>query len=99
MRGRVIAILLAAALGGTPLGAPLVGWVADHLGPRWALGVGALAGLAGAACWLLLKNGPRMDSVAAAGFAGPGGKAGEADDEAHRAAGDATQAETTRETR
>ncbi|WP_152554409.1 MFS transporter [Burkholderia sp. A1] len=102
MRGRVIAILLAAALGGTPLGAPLVGWVADHLGPRWALGVGALAGLAGAACWLLLKDGPRMDSIAAAGVAGPGGKAGEADeadDEAHRAADDATQAETARETR
>ncbi|WP_338944172.1 MFS transporter [Paraburkholderia sp. 22B1P] len=48
MRGRVIAILLAAALGGTPIGAPIVGWIADHIGPRWALGVGALAGLAGA---------------------------------------------------
>ena len=44
MRGRVIAILLAIALGTTPLGAPLVGWVADTLGPRWALGVGAAAG-------------------------------------------------------
>ncbi len=44
MRGRVIAILLAIALGGTPLGAPLVGWVADTFGPRWALGVGAAAG-------------------------------------------------------
>jgi MFS family permease len=45
MRGRVIAILLAIALGGTPLGAPIVGWVADTFGPRWALGVGAAAGL------------------------------------------------------
>ena len=44
MRGRVIAILLAIALGTTPLGAPLVGWVADTFGPRWALGVGAGAG-------------------------------------------------------
>jgi MFS family permease len=44
MRGRVIAILLAVALGTTPLGAPLVGWVADTFGPRWALGVGAAAG-------------------------------------------------------
>jgi MFS family permease len=44
MRGRVIAILLAIALGCTPLGAPLVGWVADTFGPRWALGVGAAAG-------------------------------------------------------
>ena len=45
MRGRVIAILLAIALGGTPIGAPIVGWVADHFGPRWAMGVGAAAGL------------------------------------------------------
>jgi MFS family permease len=44
MRGRVIAILLAIALGGTPLGAPLVGWVADTFGPRWALVVGTAAG-------------------------------------------------------
>jgi MFS family permease len=48
MRGRVIAILLAIALGGTPLGAPIVGWVADHFGPRWALGVGAASGFAAA---------------------------------------------------
>jgi MFS family permease len=45
MRGRVIAILMAIALGGTPIGAPIVGWVADHFGPRWALGVGAASGL------------------------------------------------------
>jgi len=44
MRGRVMAILLAIALGGTPLGAPIVGWIADRCGPRWALVVGAAAG-------------------------------------------------------
>ena len=48
MRGRVVAILLAIALGGTPLGAPIVGWVADHFGPRWALGVGAASGFGAA---------------------------------------------------
>lgn len=48
MRGRVMAILLAVAMGGTPLGAPVVGWVADRLGPRWALGVGAASGLGAA---------------------------------------------------
>jgi MFS family permease len=48
MRGRVIALFLAIALGGTPLGAPVVGRVADRLGPRWALGVGALSGVAAA---------------------------------------------------
>ena len=44
MRGRVMAIFLAIALGGTPLGAPVVGWVADTFGPRRALLVGAAAG-------------------------------------------------------
>lgn len=67
MRGRVIAILLAAALGGTPLGAPVVGWIADHVGPRWALGVGALAGLTSAAIGLVYllrrKTAPAGDSV------------------------------------
>src|SRR3546814_8980584 len=36
-------------MGGTPLGAPLVGWVVDRFGARWALGVGALSGVAAAA--------------------------------------------------
>ena len=48
MRGRVMAILFAIALGGTPIGAPIVGWVADQFGPRWALGVGAAAGFSAA---------------------------------------------------
>jgi MFS family permease len=46
MRGRVLAILLAVSFGGTPLGAPIVGWVADAFGPRWALGIGAASGVA-----------------------------------------------------
>ena len=48
MRGRVVAILLAIALGGTPIGAPIVGWVADAWGPRWALGIGAASGFGAA---------------------------------------------------
>ena len=48
MRGRVMAILFAIALGGTPIGAPIVGRIADHFGPRWAMGVGATAGFAAA---------------------------------------------------
>jgi len=44
MRGRVMAIYMAIALGCTPLGAPLVGWVADRFGPRWSLAVGAASG-------------------------------------------------------
>ena len=48
MRGRVLALRIAVVMGGTPLGAPMVGWVVDHFGARWALGVGALAGVASA---------------------------------------------------
>jgi MFS family permease len=60
MRGRVIAILMAIALGGTPVGSPIVGWVADRFGPRWALGVGSAAGLISAlAAVIYLWNGRR----------------------------------------
>jgi len=48
MRGRVMALRVGIALGGTPIGAPIVGWVANHFGPRWALGIGAAAGFAAA---------------------------------------------------
>jgi MFS family permease len=48
MRGRVMALRVGVALGGTPIGAPIVGWVANHFGPRWALGVGAASGFAAA---------------------------------------------------
>ena len=44
MRGRVMALRVGIALGGTPIGAPIVGWVANHFGPRWALGIGAGSG-------------------------------------------------------
>jgi MFS family permease len=53
MRGRVMAIRLAIALGCTPLGAPIVGWVADRFGPRWALGMGAASGFAAAIVGIL----------------------------------------------
>lgn len=45
VRGRVMAIYMAIFMGGTPIGAPIVGWVANEFGPRWSLGVGAAAGV------------------------------------------------------
>jgi MFS family permease len=48
MRGRVMAIRLAIALGSTPIGAPIAGWIADRFGPRWSLAVGAASGFAAA---------------------------------------------------
>ena len=65
MRGRVVAIFLAIALGSTPLGAPVVGWVADRFGPRWALGVGAAGGLAAAAVGMLFLARHRQRRMAA----------------------------------
>jgi MFS family permease len=66
MRGRVMAIYMAIAMGCTPLGAPLVGWVADVFGPRWSLAVGAssgfLAALLGVA-YLVRHRGLRLRMV------------------------------------
>jgi MFS family permease len=49
MRGRVMGLYIAVFMGGTPIGAPLVGWVASTWGPRWSLGVGAASGFIAAA--------------------------------------------------
>jgi MFS family permease len=67
MRGRVIAILLAIALGGTPVGAPIVGWIADTFGPRWALGAGAAAGLLAAMVAIVYLVRRRRDTAVDAG--------------------------------
>jgi MFS family permease len=48
MRGRVMALRVGVALGGMTIGAPIVGWVANHFGSRWSLAVGAGAGFTAA---------------------------------------------------
>jgi MFS family permease len=64
MRGRVMAIRLAIAMGGTPVGAPIVGWVADMWGPRWSMGVAAASGIAAAIVGARYLMGRRGDQVA-----------------------------------
>ncbi|MFT4075740.1 MAG: MFS transporter [Asticcacaulis sp.] len=49
LKGRVQAIMMAVFNGGTPLGAPIVGWVADRFGPRWGIMVAAFGGFGAAA--------------------------------------------------
>ena len=53
MRGRVMGIYMLLFMGGTPIGSPLVGWVASAYGPRWSIALGgivsALAALTAAA--------------------------------------------------
>lgn len=62
MRGRVMAMRVGIALGGTPIGAPIVGWVADRFSPRWALGVGAASGFAAALVAICILAGHRRNS-------------------------------------
>lgn len=59
MRGRVAALYLMIFLGGTPLGAPLIGWVGETYGARWMLiggGAISLLGIAVATAWYLYKQ-------------------------------------------
>ncbi|MDI2034832.1 MFS transporter [Paenarthrobacter nitroguajacolicus] len=53
MRGRVMSLYMAIFMGGTPIGAPLVGWVANVGGPRWSVGVAAVAGVSTAVVGLV----------------------------------------------
>ncbi len=50
MRGRVMALYSVVFLGSTPIGGPLMGWLAGSAGPRVALALGGLVAL-GAAVW------------------------------------------------
>ena len=43
MRGRVMALYGLVFLGSTPIGGPLIGWICQHVGPRFGMGVGGIA--------------------------------------------------------
>ncbi len=48
MRGRALALTAVVFLGSTPIGGPIAGAVSEYLGPRYGIGLGAVAaGLAG----------------------------------------------------
>jgi MFS family permease len=67
MRGRVMALYLACFMGGTPFGAPLIGWLAGTAGPRWGLIGGGLICLLSAlalALSLARRRGLHMADVA-----------------------------------
>ncbi|MEV6326194.1 MFS transporter [Streptomyces sp. NPDC051909] len=49
MRGRVMSLYMMVFAGGTPIGAPLLGWVTDTFGPRTGFATGGLVSLAAAA--------------------------------------------------
>jgi len=49
MRGRVMSLFMMVFMGGTPVGAPLVGWATDTFGARVGFAAGGLVSLAAAA--------------------------------------------------
>lgn len=53
-RGRVMALFAIAFLGTTPLGAPLIGWIGEHFGPRAGFAFGAIATIVAASVALAL---------------------------------------------
>ncbi len=63
MRGRVMALYMMIFMGGTPLGAPLVGWLAEVAGARWSLlsgGIVSLVAAVGAGLVLARVKGLRL---------------------------------------
>jgi MFS family permease len=66
-RGRVTALWSTALVGTTPIGAPIVGALADGAGPRWSLALGALACAAAVLVGLALLYRARSASPPASG--------------------------------
>jgi predicted MFS family arabinose efflux permease len=65
MRGRIMSVCLIASSGGTPLGAPLQGWIAEEFGARVSFVVGGAAMItAAAAGTVVLVRGSRRASRA-----------------------------------
>ncbi|KGN42055.1 MFS transporter [Knoellia aerolata] len=42
VRGRVMALYMAIFMGGTPIGAPIIGWIGEVWGPRWTIAIGPI---------------------------------------------------------
>jgi MFS family permease len=71
LRGRVLAIYMALMMGGTVIGAPIVGWVAVVAGPRSAILVGGASGFAAflvGVIWLLASGRLRRSADAPLGL-------------------------------
>jgi len=74
MRGRVMALWTVAFLGSTPIGGPGIGASGEHVGPRWALALGAVAAVlaAGLGAWVFRRQQEdAVPAVTAAGMQNP----------------------------
>lgn len=59
IRGRVVALYMMTLMGGTPFGAPVIGWVGQTFGARWTLiggGLTMLAFVIAATFWVMRKE-------------------------------------------
>jgi MFS family permease len=59
MRGRVMALYMMILMGGTPVGAPVIGWIGETFGARWTLiggGSATLLAVIGATIWVMRKQ-------------------------------------------
>ncbi|MDE2026044.1 MAG: MFS transporter [Patescibacteria group bacterium] len=63
MRGRVMSLWTVAFLGSTPIGGPLIGWIGEHIGPRFGLGVGGLAAFVAAAIGMVTLVKPKKQNI------------------------------------
>lgn len=55
-RGRVMALYMTILMGGTPLGAPVIGWIGEVYGARWTLVVGGALVLCGVVAAVLVHE-------------------------------------------
>jgi MFS family permease len=61
MRGRILALYFMAFMGGTPLGAPAIGWLSERFGPPWGLiGGGIVCLVVALVAGLVLMRGHRV---------------------------------------
>lgn len=56
MRGRLLALGAVAFLGSTPVGAPITGWIADHVSASWSLAYGSVTALCAISVGYLLRR-------------------------------------------
>jgi MFS family permease len=79
MRGRVLALQTMVFLGSTPIGGPIVGYIADHLGARYSIAVGAVAALGAGLVGLAYATRRGVAELEKAGHAPPMETAGPAE--------------------
>ena len=61
MRGRVMAFWSMAFMGSTAVGGPIIGWLGQHIGPRWGLAVGGFSAIFAACLGFIILKKEKLD--------------------------------------